>query len=160
MPETVLDRLKRVQPWHSANPKTHILTLIHGLDIIDKHRTKVDVITLPTGLSPERLQAWPGGEDDSESWEHPWMSVRYDGPVGRDEEPALWDVDAWPLVHFEGRMAFLGQLQPWLYQETMRIFLFVTSGEWPGSSNPVLEPEWVALPPWGIQPSTKRPPGT
>lgn len=160
IPERILERLKQVQPWHSANPKTHLLTLIHGLDIMDKHRTKVDVIALPTGLSPERLRAWPGGEEHSEAWENPWMQVTYDGPVGSDAEPALWNVDVWPLVHFERRMALLGRLQPWLYQETMRIFLFVTSGEWPESSNPVPEPEWVVLPPWGIQPYSKSRRGT
>ncbi len=160
IPERILERLEQVQPWHSANPKTHLLTLIHGLDIMDKHRTKVDVIALPAGWSPERLQPWPGGEEYPEAWENPWMRVTYDGPVGCVAEPALWDVDAWPLVHFEGRMALLGRLQPWLYQETMRIFLFVTSGEWPESTNPVPEPEWVVLPPWGIQPYAKRPRGT
>lgn len=152
IPARILERLKQVQPWHSANPKTHLLTLIHGLDIIDKHRTKVNVTALPTGLSPERLRAWPGGEEHSEDWGNPWMQVTYDCPVGSDAEPALWDVDVWPFVHFEGRMALLGQLQPWLYQETMRIFLFVTSGDWPESSNPVPEPEWVVPPPCGIQP--------
>lgn len=152
IPETILERLKQVQPWHSANPKTHILTLIHGLDILDKHRTKVDIFALPTGLSPERLWAWTEGEEHSDAWEEPWMQIGYDGPISRDTEPALWDVDALPLVHFEGRMALLGQLQPWLYQETMRIFLFIASGKWPESSNPVPEPEWVALPPWGVQP--------
>ncbi|GAB2713822.1 hypothetical protein ACX801_18225 [Arthrobacter bambusae] len=152
IPTRILERLKQVQPWHSANPKTHILTLIHGLDIVDKHRTRVDVIALPAGLSPERLRAWPEGKLQPEAWENPWMQLTYDGPVGSDSEPALWDVDVWPMVHFEGRVSFLGRLQPWLYQETMRIFLFVTSGKWPESSDPVPEPEWVDLPPWGARP--------
>jgi hypothetical protein len=79
------------------------------------------------------------------------MQVTYDCPVGSDV-PALWEVDVWPMVRFEGRVAFLGPLQQWLCQETMRIFLFVTSGDWPQLSSPVPEPEWAVLPPWGIQP--------
>ncbi|WP_142059519.1 hypothetical protein [Pseudarthrobacter sp. B4EP4b] len=146
IPQTLLDRIKQVQPWHVADPKRHVLTLINGLDNLNKHRSTADLFTLPAGLSPEKLRAWPEGKAAEDAWATPWMNVKYMGPVGSAAEPALWDIDAWPVVHFEGRMALLGHLQPWLYQETMRIFKYITSGEWPLPNNTVSEPSWIELP--------------
>lgn len=150
IPGMLLDRIRQVQPWLASNPKTHVLTLINGLDNMNKHRSTIDLFALPAGLSPEKLQAWPDGYTNKDAWTVPWTKVGYDGPVGSASAPALWDIDAWPLVHFEGRMALLGHLQPWLYQETMSIFKFIASGEWPQVSTPVPEPSWMDLPPWGI----------
>lgn len=153
VPEVLLRRIQEVQPWHALDPKTHVLAMVNGLDNMNKHRTTADLFAMPAGLLPEWLAAWPGGDAHPEAWTFPWTQVSYDGPVGSGSEPALWDVDAWPLVHFEGRMAFLGELQPWLYRETLGIFQFITSGVWPEPIHPVPEPTWIELPPLEYRPS-------
>lgn len=162
MPPALLDRIKEVQPWHTSNPAAHPLIVIQGLDNMDKHRSTVDVIALPGGLATERLRSWPDAVGHEKAWTAPWLRVTLDRALPSDFGPALWDVDAWPAVHFEGRMAPLADLQRWLFQQAGRIFEFITSGEWPaqdgqsaffGKFEPVPEPSWVDIPSWGIQPS-------
>lgn len=153
IPEDLLRRISKVQPWHAETPETHVLTLLSGLDNMNKHRTTADLISMPTGLLPEMLESWSDGEARPGAWAFPWMKVSYDVPVGSDSEPALWDVEVSVAVHFEGRMAFLSELQPWLFHETLGIFQFIIFGTWPDPIHPFPEPKWMELPPQDIPPA-------
>lgn len=158
IPASLLGRLRDVQPWHNSEPRTDPLSLLHAIDIVDKHRTAVALHVLPFGLHPEKLLRWPWGKDIPEAWSRPWMEISYSEPIPDvDLSSALWDVNLIPMIYFEGRMAFMTHVQQWLFERTSDIIKFVTSGTWPEHEEAVPEPDWVEVPPWGDPPAAEAP---
>lgn len=146
IPGSLLQRIADVQPWHAKYPDAHVLTLITGLDNMDKHRTTVGLLNMPGNLDPPRLHPLPPGATN-EMWRDPWMRLTLNGDSVLNEVswPALWHVEPNPMVFFEDRMTFMVPLQRWLYQETDRIFKYVISGSWPDGYT-WGPPEWVTVP--------------
>lgn len=147
IPRSILARMREVQPWYRAVPRAHPLSLIHAMDIVDKHKTAVDLIVLPFGLHPEKLLQWPSGKNIEDAWSRPWIQISYDVPIPDvDLSSALWDINLAPMVLFEGRMAFMVHVQRWLYQSTSDIVEFIASGKWPERTDGVPEPDWAEIP--------------
>ncbi|MGO4383388.1 hypothetical protein [Specibacter sp. RAF43] len=146
IPASLLQRIQAVQPWHVQDAGAHVLTLVTALDNMDKHRSIVGMIVLPGKLDPPRLLPMPTTSKTAATWQNPWFRFTLDGPLADVHWPVLWHVDPAPMIYFEGRMTFLGHLQPWLFQEIKRIFQFIASGKWPVIDNPHPEPEWVDMP--------------
>lgn len=87
-------------------------------------------------------------EDGSENiWQNPWLAVSFAGETGLGQAlwPMLWHVEAIPMVYFQDRMTLMVPLQRWLYQETDRLFKYLTSGTWPEAGT-FVEPEWIVPP--------------
>lgn len=146
IPASLLQRLQDVQPWHSENPEAHVLTLVTALDNMDKHRSTVGMIVLPGRLDPPRLLPLSTHGNIDALWRNPWLRFSLNSPLNDASWPVLWHVDPAPMIYFENRMTFLGHLQPWLFQETKRIFQFITSGTWPVFENPYPNPVWADIP--------------
>lgn len=144
IPASLLKRVRDVQPWHSASPRTHVLALLNRLNNMDKHRTTIGLMVVPGKLDPPRLR--PLADDGGGLWQEPWMRFDMTPPLPSTVLPALWHVDPAPMIYFEDRMTFLGHLQPWLFQQIKRVFGYIASGEWPVIEDPAPEPEWAAIP--------------
>lgn len=147
IPLSFLQRIADVQPWHTEDPSTHLLTLITALDNLDKHRSTVGMLTMPGRLAPPRLHPMP--EDPSDDmWRNPWFAVSFTGDTGLNEAPwpMLWHVEAIPMVYFEDRMTLMVPLQRWLYQETDRLFKYIVSGS-ELEAGAFAEPEWLLMHP-------------
>lgn len=147
IPLSFLQRIANVQPWHTEDPATHLLTLITALDNLDKHRSTVGMMTMPGGLAAVKLYPMPEDAAD-DMWRNPWFAVSFAGETGLNEVPwpKLWQVEAIPMVFFDGRMTLMVPLQRWLYQETDRLFKYITSGSW-SEAGAFAEPEWLLMPP-------------
>jgi hypothetical protein len=101
---------------------------------------------MPGGLEPPRLQVLPATDNVGSLWKEPWLKLSLDQPLLPAALPALWHVDLAPMIYFEDRMTFLGHLQPWLFQQTKRVFGYISTGQWPTIENPAPEPVWVEIP--------------
>lgn len=146
IPEPLLQRIADVQPWHAEDPASHVLTLITALDNLDKHRSTVGMLILPGGVTPPRLHPMPDNTGD-EVWQQPWTAVSFapDPEFNEVPWPVLWQVEPAPMIFFEDRFTPMVPLQRWLYQETDRIFRYLTSGTWP-AFGVLPAPEWAQLP--------------
>ena len=76
IPESLLQRIADVQPWHADDPASHVLTLVTALDNLDKHRSTVGMLILPGGVIPPKLHPIPDDMGD-EAWRQPWTAVSF-----------------------------------------------------------------------------------
>lgn len=146
VPAALLQRIRDVQPWHSDTPQRHVLALLSRLDNMDKHRRTIGLMVLPGKLEPPRFHPVPDAENVEALWQEPWMKLQTNPPLSPTALPVLWHVDPAPMIYFEDRMTFLGHLQPWLFQQTKRIFGYIATGEWPIIEGETAEPLWVDVP--------------
>lgn len=70
MPAPILERIRALQEWSGEPEAQHsgMLSLLHDLDIADKHQSLVTIQPVPEFVSLDSVSMWPAGLSSDVDW--------------------------------------------------------------------------------------------
>lgn len=140
-PESLLERVERVQPFRNPGPKGRALELLHTLDIREKHYDLIRFDPLPVLTDIGQVRDWPAGMSDEGTSGTLLGRVHLDMELGPDVR-ALWPTPVIPLLSVHRKAAPLLDVQRWLFNTIVDIFEFLLDGK-ERDQQVAPEPTWV-----------------